>query len=98
MLCTGIPPFDGKTDREIIKKVRDCQELDYQDHFYTPQFEKLDVDLKEMIRDMLNPNFHRRHSVDELIKKYKFWFNKFNENVDFDICILPLANLKKFNP
>ena len=51
-----------------------------------------------MIKDLLNPNFHRRPSADEVLNKYNLWFKKLNENVDFEIAVLPLANLKVFNP
>lgn len=88
MLTIGKPPFDGKNDREVIKKVRNVIEADSYEHFYCSEFENLKNDtLKEMIKELLHPNYHRRPSADEVLDKYNAWFKLFNEDVDFEIAV-----------
>ena len=46
----------------------------------------------------MTPNDVRRPSAEEVINKYNLFFKKYNEDVNYDVCFIPLANLKKFNP
>jgi len=72
ILLAGKPPFDGKNDREIVKKVRKGE-------FDIDPMEMDDVTLeaKDLVRKMLAYDPMTRFSADEALRHV--WLNQFNQ-------------------
>ena len=62
MLLSGRPPFDGKTDEEIVKKVRRGV-VD----FDIPELQEVSDDAKDLLSKMLTLHVDRRCSGDEIM-------------------------------
>lgn len=91
MLLSGKPPFDGKTDKDIIRKVRkgvvdfDIEEL-----------KEVSEDAKDFLKKMLTIHVERRCTGDEAMTH--MWINKFNKATEDDNALADaFANLNKFN-
>ena len=71
LLC-GEPPFKGKTEEEIFKKVKKCEY-----GFSPPQFKNVSKNCKDLIRKLLQPKKQRRiKAIDAL--KHPFFTESFN--------------------
>ena len=71
-LLSGVPPFDGKTENEIIAKI-----LKGKFSFEEPAWDKISIDAKNLIEKMLNLDPDHRISAETALKHP--WIVKFSE-------------------
>ena len=90
LLC-GFPPFNGKTDNEILQSV-----LKGHVSFKHAEFDSVTKEGKKFISRMLEYNAEKRISAEEAINVP--WFTKMlgNEKVDTTLNRNVLTNLKTF--
>ena len=89
-MLTGFLPFNGKTDKEIIKKVR-MGEID----FSIKQIEQLSEEAQNFLKELLQYNPRRRISAENAVNHpwIKLWVAE-NDNT---ATLLALRNLSNFN-
>ncbi len=85
----GAPPFNGKTDEQIFSKIQ-------KGLFIFPEKESLKVSSasKNLITRMLSFQSSKRPTADEILKDP--WFNSQQSNVNNEISIDVINNLKNF--
>ena len=90
MLC-GFPPFNGKTDAEILQNV-----IKGQYSFKQAEFEAVSPEAKKFIAKMLEYKPEDRISVEQALNDE--WFTKMlgSEKLDTPLAVQVLTNLKTF--
>jgi len=91
ILLSGMPPFPGKDDREILRKVKVGKY-----HFDDAVWMNISDDAKRFIKKMMEIDANKRMSAQEALNDP--WFNKVmeKEEVDRPLAIQNLNNLKNF--
>ena len=91
---SGIPPFNGASDQEIMKKVKSGKFS-----FADPVWATMSADAKDFITQLLTLDDKKRPSAEEALKHP--WIaeaNKLaNQSVSGDIAMNALTNLQSFN-
>jgi calcium-dependent protein kinase len=102
ILLSGRPPFDGKDDKEIIKKVRMGQYETSCNHSFfnsllliAPEFKYVSREALDLLKKMLTYDPDRRISAEEALKHP--WILKVQEDCSDEIILNALTNLKNFN-
>jgi len=91
ILLSGRPPFDGKDDREIVRKVR----IGHYD-LNTPEFKYVSKDAIDLLKKMMTYDPERRISAEEALRHV--WITKkAHEEIDNEATMNALTNLKNFN-
>ena len=90
ILLTGRPPFDGKEDREIVKKVRIGSYS-----LSGPEWKHISKDAIDLIKRMLTYDPAKRISAEEALK-HQWIVKKVQEPVDNKITNSALENLRNF--
>ena len=89
ILLTGVPPFSGKTDREIFAKIQK-REIS----FLRPEFSQVSENGKLFLKRLLTHNYKKRPSVAEALTDN--WFNSVRSRKTLVIEKSFLDNLKSF--
>jgi calcium-dependent protein kinase len=90
IMLSGLPPYDGDTDEEIINSI-ETGKYDFEGE----EWYGVSSDAKDLITKMLNYNINDRISA-EYALKHK-WFSKYNDNrFDLNYKTKLLRNLTKF--
>jgi calcium-dependent protein kinase len=90
IILTGIPPFNGKDDMQIMSKVSKGEyRLDI------PEMENVSALAKKLIKKMLEMSSTKRISAKVAIQDEWFTTMKSNDNVQINLSTL--NNLKKLN-
>lgn len=89
ILLTGIPPFNGPNDDEILKSVREGNV-----RFDIRQFEGVSASAKDLIKKMLNKNVKARISAKEALLHP--WFKEMEDQGSNAIDTNIMANLQMF--
>ena len=90
ILLTGIPPFNGANDDEILNSVQEGK-VD----LGIPEFDGISSSAKDLIGRLLNKNHKQRPSAKEILSHR--WFKEMNNNLSTkQIDKSVLNNLKKF--
>ena len=71
IMLTGIIPYDGENDYEVLKQIRSDSEI-----FEKPEFETVSDDAQDLLRRMLRRNDIERISAKEALRHP--WLNKFH--------------------
>ena len=91
---SGIPPFNGASDQEIMKKVKSGKFS-----FADPVWATMSESAKDFITKLLTLDQNKRPSAEEALKHP--WIveaNKLqNESVSTDVAMNALSNLQSFN-
>lgn len=90
ILLSGVAPFSGKTDAEIMSNVKKGQ--------YTlslPQFKEVSPEAKNLIKKMLEYAPEKRLAAREALQDP--WFKAIGKKPDADISREVLDNLRKLN-
>lgn len=88
LLC-GLPPFNGRTDTEIMENVKIAQ------FKFGKKFDHVSKMAKDLITKMLNVNFEARPSARECLQHA--WFSAKIEEIPHEINHQIIENLKTFN-
>lgn len=88
LLC-GLPPFNGRTDTEIMENVKLAQ------FKFGKKFDHVSKMAKDLITKMLNVKFDQRPTAKECLQHP--WFNAKIEDVPHEINRQIIENLKTFN-
>lgn len=91
ILLSGRPPFDGKDDREIVRKVRIG-------HFdlNLPEFKLVSREALDILKKLMTYDPDRRISAEEALR-HPWITKKAYEEIDSDITFNALKNLRTFN-
>lgn len=103
MLLCGYPPFNGRTEEEITKKVRlgtftfpskATKVMSFNNEFLLAEqdWNNISIEAKLLIRKMLTYNPERRISAQEALNNP--WFEKYLNKQE--LSPIPLTNLKGF--
>lgn len=90
ILLSGIPPFNGRDDIEIMEKVT---KGDY--YMNAPEFETVSNEAKTLIKKMMCKDVDKRLAAAEAINDD--WFRKVMGSQENEISHKNLTNLKNFN-
>jgi calcium-dependent protein kinase len=93
IVLSGIPPFNGATDQEIMKKVKSGKFS-----FNDPCWKSISDNAKDFITTLLTMNSEKRPSAADALNHP--WIQQANEqiaNIANDVAISALSNLKNFN-
>jgi calcium-dependent protein kinase len=94
ILLSGIPPFNGATDQEIMKKVK-IGKFSFSD----PIWNSISDQAKDFITQLLTKDQNKRPSAEQALKHP--WIEQANiltkENVSNDVAMSALTNLQNFN-
>jgi calcium-dependent protein kinase len=90
ILITGSPPFNGKNDREILKKV---EEGNY--NLNHPSFSSVTPECKDLLQKMLTYDQKKRPSAYECYQHP--WFKKENSQLQSKLDLQTLQNFKSFH-
>ena len=101
ILLSGRPPFDGKDDREIVRKVRiGHYDLNSKFHntlqFIAPEFKYVSKEAIDLLKKMLTYDPDRRISAEESLR-HPWITKKAYEEIDNEGILNALTNLKNFN-
>lgn len=104
ILLSGRPPFDGKDDREIVRKVRighydiNSKILIKDIIFFilAPEFKYVSREAIDLLKKMLTYDPERRISAEESLK-HAWITKKAHEDIDNEATLMALTNLKNFN-
>jgi calcium-dependent protein kinase len=88
LLC-GLPPFNGRSDTEIMENVRKA------DFSFGKKFNHVSKEAKDLISKMLEVNFKNRPSAKECLDHE--WFSLKIEEVPIEISNQVIESLKTFN-
>lgn len=91
ILLTGRPPFDGKDDKEILKRVR----IGHYD-LNIPELKYVSKEAIDILKKMLTYDPDRRISAQEALN-HPWIIKKVLEDCSDEIILAALANLKNFN-
>ena len=100
ILLSGRPPFDGADDKEIVNKVRvgyydlNCKPITSQ--LVVPEFKYVSREAIDLLKKLMTYDSARRISAEEALK-HKWISKKAYEEVDNDVTLAALINLKNFN-
>lgn len=89
ILLTGIPPFNGANDEEILSKV-----LDGYFHFKPPTFKSVSSQCKDLIRKLLSYDVKKRITATEALSHP--WFKTAGES-EYELDQEIMANLANFS-
>jgi len=91
ILLSGTPPFPGRDDKEILRKVK-IGKYGFDD----PVWLNVSEDAKKLIRKLMEMDQNRRYSAQEALEDP--WFKKVLEKVEVDrpLALQNLQNLKNF--
>lgn len=100
ILLSGRPPFDGKDDREIVRKVRighyDLNSKHTKLSHLAPEFKYVSKDAIDLLKKMMTYDPERRISAEEALRHV--WITKkAHEEIDNEATMNALTNLKNFN-
>lgn len=91
---SGIPPFNGATDQEIMKKVK-IGKFSFTDGIWS----NISDTAKDFITQLLTKDQNKRPSASDALKHP--WIEQANaqtkENVSSDVAMSALTNLQNFN-
>ena len=92
ILLGGYPPFSGRTDTEILTKVRSAEF-----HFNHINWSSISSSAKELISNMLKSDFNERYSAEECLNHP--WIQRYHAMafVDTNAMVSSLTNLKAFH-
>jgi calcium-dependent protein kinase len=90
ILLTGVPPFNGRTDREIIDRVRQGKYS-----ISLPAFKNISDSGKDLLQKMLIYDPQKRPSAEECYNHH--WFKKENKIDKKKLDIDSLENFKSFH-
>lgn len=103
ILLSGRPPFDGKDDREIVRKVRiGHYDLNSKKSFtilflnLAPEFKYVSKEAIDLLKKMLTYDPERRISAEEALR-HPWITKKAHEEIDNEATLNALTNLKNFN-
>jgi len=94
IVLSGIPPFNGASDQEIMKKVKVGKFT-----FSDPIWNNISDQAKEFITQLLTKDQNKRPSAEQALKHA--WIEQANtqqkENVSNEVAMSALTNLQNFN-
>ena len=90
ILLSGMPPFNGQSDQEIMKKVREGQ-FSFEDRIW----QTISDNAKDFIRSLLTYNKDERPSAQEALQ-HRWITELVTLNVDDSTAMNALGNLSKF--
>jgi len=94
IVLSGIPPFNGASDQEIMKKVK-LGKFSFQDAVWS----QVSDEAKDFITQLLTKDQDKRPSAEEALQHP--WIQKVNElqksNLNQDVALGALKNLQNFN-
>ena len=91
ILLSGRPPFDGKDDKEIVRKVK----IGHYD-LNLPEFKYVSREAIDMMKRMLTYDPDRRVSAEEAMR-HAWITKKAHEDIDPEVTLNALKNLRNFN-
>ena len=91
ILLSGRPPFDGKDDKEIVRKVK----IGHYD-LNLPEFKYVSREAIDLMKRMLTYDPDRRVSAEEALK-HAWITKKAHEDIDPEVTLNALKNLRNFN-
>jgi calcium-dependent protein kinase len=94
IVLSGIPPFNGASDQEIMKKVK-VGKFSFTD----PVWNNISDHAKDFITQLLTKDPQKRPSADQALKHT--WIEQANtmtkQNVSYDVAMSALTNLQNFH-
>jgi calcium-dependent protein kinase len=90
-LLSGRPPFDGKDDKEIVRKVK----IGHYD-LNLAEFKYVSREALDLLKKMLTYDPNRRISAEDALK-HSWISKKAYEEIDPEVTLKALKNLKNFN-
>ena len=94
IILSGIPPFNGASDQEIMKKVKQGKFS-----FNDPVWKSISEDCKNFISSLLTLDQNKRPSASEALQHA--WIKQAQtqqlESVSAEVAMSALGNLKTFN-
>ena len=93
IVLSGIPPFNGASDQEIMKRVKTGKFA-----FSDPCWKNISDQAKDFITQLLTMDINKRPSAADALKHP--WIEQANEqisNVSNDVAMTALSNLQNFN-
>lgn len=88
LLC-GYPPFNGETDKEILKCVK-AGKFDFSEE----EWKHISKEAKELISKMLTYEPSKRYSADDCLKHC--WFKKEEKLLDSKLSKNAIKNMQQF--
>lgn len=91
----GTPPFNGHTDQDIMKAVKDGRY-----DFRSDKFKRMTPECEDFITKLLTYDFRKRPSAQEMLKHH--WLTKRDDfdpaalKVDYHLAKGVLANIRSF--
>ena len=99
-MLSGRPPFDGKEDREIVRKVRigsyDLSSKNITNESIVPEFKYVSMEAIDLLKKLMTYDPDRRISAEEALK-HPWITKKAFEEIDNEVTFNALSNLKNFN-
>lgn len=91
ILLSGRPPFDGKDDKEIVRKVK----IGHYD-LNLPEFKYVSREAIDLMKKMLTYDPDKRITAENALK-HQWVMKKAYEEIDVEVTLNALKNLKNFN-